>query len=333
MPNSAVRSFRDSDDYQRAVRGGDVQLSVTAAGQFEASLTRIDLHRLWMQRGEEKLSRIVRCSLPPSRSAIFFLTAHQKSVMHSSQAELSPGYIMSYAPGTEHYQRTHSETHWGAMSLTVDDLGAQYRAIVGRDLAATNSIRLIQPAPGVMSRLLALHETAGHLAASVPDLLAHTEVARAMEQELVLVMVACLSDGVEVRHLGPHHRRTSIMRRFEELIEAEHDRPLYVSEVCKALGVPARTLQATCHEILGMGPNRYLWLRRMNLAQRALALADPAKRSVTEIATQYGFWELGRFAVGYRTLFGEAPSATLRRAARDVDTSTRMVPKLAAHIA
>ena len=72
-------------------------------------------------------------------------------------------------------------------------------------------------------------------------------------------------------------------------------------------------MRAHCMEHLGMTPHRYLWLRRMHQARRALALADAATTTVTTIATDHGFWELGRFAGEYSRIFGELPSATLRR--------------------
>ncbi len=51
----------------------------------------------------------------------------------------------------------------------------------------------------------------------------------------------------------------------------------------------------------------------MHLVRRALSESTPADMTVTEIATRYGFWQFGRLAVEYKALFGETPSAALKR--------------------
>jgi AraC-like DNA-binding protein len=61
-------------------------------------------------------------------------------------------------------------------------------------------------------------------------------------------------------------------------------------------------------------PYRHLRMRRLSQARSALLSADGNFTTVTEIATLFGFVELGRFSVEYRKMFGESPSQTLQRA-------------------
>ena len=199
------------------------------------------------------------------------------------------------------------------MSLTQEDLAAAGYAITGREVLAPSDTCCIKPTPKAMSLLSSLHEAAGHLAKTAPDILVQPEVARAMERRLC--MRWC---GVSVVERPPKlasalRRHAAVMRRFEQLLESNPDQTLYTAELCTTVGASERTLRACCQEHLGMSPTRYLWLRRMHLARRDLRATDTAVTSVTEVATSYGFWELGRFAVAYRSLFGESPSTTLRR--------------------
>jgi transcriptional regulator GlxA family with amidase domain len=113
-----------------------------------------------------------------------------------------------------------------------------------------------------------------------------------------------------------HH--ANLMVRFEDQLARTKARQLTMPELCAAIDVPERTLRVCCAEILGISPSRYLLLRRLNLARAALRRADPATASVADIARAYEFEQPGRFAVIYRQIFGETPSATLRGAAQEV---------------
>jgi len=90
---------------------------------------------------------------------------------------------------------------------------------------------------------------------------------------------------------------------------------LHVRELCRMTGLPGRSLHKLCQEQMGVSPVRFLALRRLHLAHQALLKADTRSATVTEIALDVGIWEFGRFAVAYKSLFGESPSETLRRRA------------------
>ena len=85
-----------------------------------------------------------------------------------------------------------------------------------------------------------------------------------------------------------------------------------MTALCFSIGVPQRTLNLCCRETLGMSAKSYLVLRRMCSAERELRVTYSKETTVTEIATKFGFWNLGRFSAQYRKLFGETPSQTLQ---------------------
>jgi hypothetical protein len=87
MPSSTVLKLADPHEYQRSARATDLQCLVATRGTFEATLTRIDLHRLGMQRAHVS---------PPG-----ITDAHI-----ARWAEVLPSEIICYSPRSEHCYRT-----------------------------------------------------------------------------------------------------------------------------------------------------------------------------------------------------------------------------------
>jgi AraC-like DNA-binding protein len=312
MPWSRLLSFTDPFSYQSAFRSAEVELFPTAKGKFGAALTQVSMNKLWVHGAHEDLPRVYIGVVKPARAAIGYLTNANQPAMQHCGMEVLPGDIVINDTDLM-YRRTGANCDWGSMSLPLDDFYATCEAVGGREYEGSPLKRLVRPAPDLMSRLLSLHDVVSQLAKTTPDILSLPEVARALEHELILVMMRCLTEAEPSEMTAGGRRRDLIIARFEEFLETHPDRPLYLTEICAAIGVTERTLRVACEEHLGMAPIRFLTLRRMHLVHRALRQADSLTTTVTRLATDHGFWELGRFSVAYRELFGESPSDSLRR--------------------
>ncbi len=92
--------------------------------------------------------------------------------------------------------------------------------------------------------------------------------------------------------------------------------PLSVAALCRYCGCSRRYLEYAFASIFGQGPSEYFRSLRLHRAQALLKQHDPTTTTVTRIATDLGFEQLGRFAGEYRKLFGESPRESLRKSRR-----------------
>jgi AraC-like DNA-binding protein len=198
------------------------------------------------------------------------------------------------------------------LSMPTSEFMVTGSALAGREMSPPREQQLVITAPATMAHLLHVQAAVSNLAEDSPHLLAEVEVARALKQSLMSATIACLVDSDARDEKWAEQTHDTVMRRFRRVLEENPNRPIYVPEICAAIGVPDRTLRLCCQEHLAMSPKQYLMRRRMHLARGALR-APEAGMTVTEIAIRFGFWHLGRFSVAYNAIFGELPSITLGR--------------------
>jgi AraC-like DNA-binding protein len=108
------------------------------------------------------------------------------------------------------------------------------------------------------------------------------------------------------------HRRP-VARRAEEFMRAHLGEPIALHQICAAARASERTVEYAFHDLYGIGAKKFLQLLRLNRAHALLRSPAGGSASIQDVAHACGFWHMGHFSVNYRRLFGESPTATLRR--------------------
>ncbi len=314
MPSGATMTCTDIGAFSAVFRSPSCEFTADSPDRFAARYSLLDFNRVGMLRASENLARVAHFVIPDTHVALSFQSRSGPSIRISGR-ELGATQVGVHAPGGYVFQRLTGPSTWGTVFLPADAL-MDFGATAASLEFLLSPFALVATVPALaLDRLRDLHAELAALAETAPAVVANPGTARGLEDALAERLLDCV-DTPERSDVSPtRYRHTVTLRKLQELAEAYSDQPLFMLDLCSVLGTSRRRLQEICNEFFGMGPKRFLLLRRMHLVNRALRQADPAGASVTEIAMRYGFWELGRFAVAYRRLFGEPPSKTLRRPA------------------
>jgi AraC-like DNA-binding protein len=309
MSSITIVEATDPDLFVESGRPAKIDLTVTERGVFWARRLGVDFGHLRFQQTRERLASVKH--LEVSGGGILFLTEPGPS-MFMNGAEVGMDQIVVARPGACYSYRLSGAAQWGSIVLPAEDADDLFRA------SRLGSSTVLTPPPDALARVRSRHGHLSRVAETTPEVLSNTEFVRNQERQLLAAMWEAVGSQVSgLETIGRYHHQIIVARfcRILEALEAQADQTPDMSEISRRIGVSGRLLRLACQEQLGVSPTQYAILRRMQAVRRVLQNADPKVNRVTDIAIEHGFWELGRFAVKYRHIFGETPSATLKRAA------------------
>lgn len=312
MTSISVRRDLNQQQYEAMFADATAEVMPSASRPFIAHSVALKFRRAWIFSGKESSGCIKHLAQRPARAFVTFLAQRGPEVLIDGMA-IPPSGLVRHSLAHDYHERSSGPTVRAHISLPINVVTDAGFTLLGCDLFPPRRTLRVIPQATAMIELLRLHDAVRALAETEPARLAHAEVERALEQSLIHAMAKCMGSPGSEAETWAYRCHETIMRRFRRVLDEHPDRALYVPEICAAVGVPDRTLRLCFHEHLGMGPKKYLVLRRLQLAQRTLSAASPDGTNVTEVATRYGFWHFGRFASSYRAVFGELPSITLKR--------------------
>ena len=305
-----TRTFSSFEAFFAANLHSDLRGMVLGRRRENWVMTQLVVNTLSIQWGRAGSSVVVEGAATPGGVSIFLPTRSPLGVSGNGH-RLDESSLMINQTGDEFCIANDSSRPWFSVYVPYAALAA--------DGAATPSLASLHgfvqvPFPRIQRFRVVIGQLGEAVQRAVTDF-ESTVAQRAAEQKLVpeIRNLLAVSHGVEPtlgRHAVP---RGQIVRRSMDFVHEHEGEYLSVEQLATAAGVSERTLRDAFQHYFGLAPVRYLNRRTLHQVRDALKDADPSVATVTNIAAQFGVWQLGRFARDYRLIFDELPSDTLRQ--------------------
>jgi AraC-binding-like domain len=193
MRSSVTSAFSEPDAYRNAMRmEGVADLSVTRPGRFQARITQVTLDHLRLFAVKESLPRIAFISVPNGHALIsLHLSGETTQIWGGATARA--GNLVVLGPGARVHTRTDGPSHWAGIWFPTDDFARYCQALMGKVPTLPDMVSLWSP-PAIASRSLRhILTEVTRVAESRPDVLAMAVAVHSSEQQLIQLLIECLS--------------------------------------------------------------------------------------------------------------------------------------------
>jgi len=310
-PPISVRSHgvASVEELRRVVPTAQTEVTQVDRGCLNGALTHFSIGGLPLDLGRFSLGVRSRGVVSGDRITIGMLTGRTNRVTHWSY-DMEPGDVVVWSPKTEHDARYYGGASVSVISLTISDLESIFGSEPRWSEPGAWTRNHYRPAAQEGVRNISIiREIVAGLQANGARL--STDAAEFWKRAIIEAMTATILKESPSDIDSSLSSALRIVGKVEDQIDAEGSKPIHISEICSRLRVSRRTLHRAFHDAVGLGPIAYLRSKRLCAAQRTLRNSDPVKTTVTQVALEHGFANLGRFCGEYYSQFNEYPSRTL----------------------
>ncbi|CAM4119378.1 AraC family transcriptional regulator [Roseateles saccharophilus] len=308
----SVCETTNPDEAQAILCGvyGPHALRVGHEGSLALKLRGAEFARLHL--GEVRYGTPTRMAMPRAHGHWVFSYLRQGEVWRSAdQARYGAGDAGVMAPDEVQGLEMSGDMELLNLRVADADMAGACRALLGSDLA--HPLRFADRCGAGGAPVAALLRVLGHLAATpaYPHVAAQRLEASLRDAALFELLLAWPNSYT--RGFDSPAALPPSTKRARDYIHAHAADVPSVADIAAAAGVGVRALARGFERHFGVSPQRYLQQYRLDRVREELRAAVGSGTTVTAIAAQWGFWQLGSFAARYRERFGESPSQTLNR--------------------
>ena len=211
-----------------------------------------------------------------------------------------------------------TEDNFGAfvLRLSKDKLKNHARSLVGEDI----DLMGLSFDPAIDSCALGwtifrntVHYVAEALDGPLREM--HNPIVTAQMEDILLTQCLSLLPNSYQDSMNGRDATTVVpfyIKRARDYIHAHADKKIGLADIAAVAGCGYRGIQRGFVDAYGKTPMAYLRIVRLRRV-RAILLAELDGHAISDVAKQWGFTHMSRFAQDYYREFGELPSDTVRK--------------------